>query len=55
MKKRRLVLKNMQEKVSQLFIVVSDVLNNISKVHQHLITENINIQDGRRQFFFTEI
>jgi len=38
-----LTLKKLQEKVSQWFIVVSGVLNNISKVHQNLITENVKI------------
>ena len=50
-----LTLKKLQEKVFQWFIVVSGVLNNISKVHQNLISENVKIQDGRRQFFCTEI
>ena len=38
-----LTLKKLQEKVSQSFIVVSGVFNNISKVHQNVITENVKI------------
>ena len=45
-----LTLKKLQEKVSQWFVVVSGVLNNISKVHKNLITEKF--QDGRSLFFF---
>ena len=40
--------KKLQEKVSQWLIVVSGVINNISKVHQNLITENVKFQDGCR-------
>ena len=52
MKKRHLTLKKLQENVSQLFFVVSGVLNNISKVHQNLITENIKILRWPPPVFF---
>ena len=44
--------KKLQEKVSQGFIVVSGVLNNISKVHQNLVTENVKISRWPSPFFF---
>ena len=47
-----LILRKLQEKVSEWFIVVSGVLNNISKVHQNLITENVKISRWLPPFFF---
>ena len=47
-----LTLKKLQEKVSQWFFVVSGVLNNISKVHQNLITENVKISRWPPPVFF---
>ena len=43
MKKSTLPHKKLQENVSRWFILVSGVLNNVSKVHQNLITENVKI------------
>ena len=45
-------LKKLQEMVSQWFIVVSGVLDNISKVHQNLITENVKISRWPPSVFF---
>ena len=44
--------KKLQEKVSQWFNVVSGVLNNTSKVHQNLITENVKISRWPPQVSF---
>ena len=48
-------LKNLQEKVSQWLIVVSGVLDNISKVHQNLITDNVKISRWPPPVFFRQI
>ena len=55
MKKRHLTLKNLQEKVYQLFFVVSGVLNNISKVDQNLIPENVKISRWPPPVFLTDL
>ena len=47
MKKRHLTLKKLHEKISQWFIVISGVLNNISKVH-----ENVKISRWLPPVFF---
>ena len=47
-----LTLKKLHERVSPLFFVVSGVLNNISKVHQNLITENVKISRWPPRVFF---
>ena len=52
MKKSTLPHKKLQENVSQWFILVSGVLNNISKVHQNLITENVKISRWLPPVFF---
>ena len=52
MKKRHVTQNKLQEKVSQWFIVVSGVLNSISKVHQNLITENVKISRWPPPVFF---
>ena len=44
--------KKLQETVSQWFIVVLGVLNNISKVHQNPITENVKISRWPPPVFF---
>ena len=46
MKKNHLTLKKLQQKVSQWFIVVLGVLNNISKVYQNLTLQKVYFQDG---------
>ena len=55
MKKRHLTIKKLQEKVSQWFIVVSGGLDNISKVHQNLITGNVKISRWPPPVFFLQI
>ena len=52
MKKRHLTLKKLQEKVSQWFIVVTGMLNKVSKVHQNLITGNVKISRWPPPVFF---
>ena len=44
--------KKLQEKVSQGFIVVSGVLNNISKAYQNPITGNVKISRWPPPVFF---
>ena len=55
MKKRHFTLKKLQEKFSQSFIIVSGVLNNISKVNQNLITENVKILRWPPPVFLTDL